>query len=72
MAVLKEININYDQICELVNQLDFKKKIDLLGNIIKDKRYKSDFYKFTNILKKRHSIPDMTEEELDDFLHDDN
>ncbi|MDP3012597.1 MAG: hypothetical protein Q8M92_00040 [Candidatus Subteraquimicrobiales bacterium] len=69
MPKLKEIDINYDQICELVGQLEFKKKMSLIKQIIKEKEYKNSFYTYTESLLKKHNIPRMNENALDTFLH---
>ena len=69
MPKLKEIEINYDQIRELVYQLEFNKKMALIKEVIKDKRYQDDFYRFTELLVQKHNIPKMSESELDTFLH---
>ncbi len=69
MPKLKEIEINYDQVRELVYQLEFSKKMALIKEVIKDKRYQDDFYRFTELLVQKHNIPKMSESELDTFLH---
>lgn len=69
MPKLKEIEINYDQVRELVYQLEFNKKMALIKEVIKDKRYQDDFYRFTELLVQKHNIPKMSESELDTFLH---
>jgi hypothetical protein len=70
MPKLKDIDIDYDQIRELVFQLAFSKKMSLFREIVQDKRYQEDFYSFTESLAKKYNIPDMSEQELDVFLHD--
>lgn len=69
MPKLKEIEINYDQVRELVYQLEFNKKMALIKEVIKDKRYQDDFYRFTELLVQKHNIPKMSGSELDTFLH---
>ena len=69
MPKLKEIDIDYDQILDLVYQLTFNKKIALIREIVQDKRYQEDYYSFTETLVKKYNIPDMNELELDSFLH---
>ncbi len=69
MPRLKEIDINYDQVRELVCQLEFSKKMSLIKDIIKEKEYKDSFYTYTESLLKKHNIPRMNEDELDTFLH---
>ncbi|MBW2738035.1 MAG: hypothetical protein JRE64_04120 [Deltaproteobacteria bacterium] len=69
MPKLKEIDINFDQIRELVCQLEFKKKMSLIQEIIKEGEYKSNFYAYTESLLTKHNIPGMNEDELDDYLH---
>jgi hypothetical protein len=69
MPKLKEIDIDYEQIRDLVYQLAFEKRIALIKDIVRDKRYREEFYRFTESLTKKHDIPEMTESELDNFLH---
>jgi hypothetical protein len=69
MPKLKEVEINYQQICELVKQLEFKEKIGLLIEVTKETGYRENFYNYTESLAKQYNIPAMTEEELDEFLH---
>lgn len=70
MPKLKEIDINYEQVRDLVYQLAFKKKMALIKEIVKDSRYQEDFYRFTESLVRKHNIPQMNESELDIFLHE--
>lgn len=69
MPKLKQIEIDYEQIRDLVSQLAFEKRIALIKDIVKDKRYQEEFYRFTESLTKKYDIPEMTESELDNFLH---
>lgn len=69
MPKLKQIEIDYEQIRDLVSQLAFEKRIALIKDIVKDKRYQDEFYRFTESLTKKYDIPEMTESELDNFLH---
>jgi len=69
MPKLKEIEIDYEQIRDLVDQLAFEKRIALIKDIVRDKRYREEFYHFTESLTKKYDIPEMTESELDNFLH---
>jgi len=69
MPKLKEIEIDYEQIRDLVYQLAFEKRIALIKDIVSDNRYQEDFYRFTESLTKKYAIPEMTESELDNFLH---
>ena len=70
MPKLREIEINYSQVRDLVYQLRFDKKMALIKEITKDKRYQEDFYRFTELLARKHNIPQMSESELDAFLHE--
>ena len=70
MPKLKEIDINYDQIRELVYQLEFDKKMALIKEVTGDVRYQNDFYRFAESLVRKHNIPDMSKSELDSFLHE--
>jgi hypothetical protein len=72
MPKLKEIDINYEQIKDLFSQLDFEKKMALMKEVIKDKRYRENFYAYAQGLVKKYKIPAMIEEELDTFLHRNN
>jgi len=72
MPKLKEIDIDYEQIKDLFSQLDFEKKMALMKEVIKDKRYRENFYAYTQGLVKKYKIPAMREEELDTFLHRNN
>jgi hypothetical protein len=69
MPKVKEVEINYQQICELVKQLEFKEKVGLLREVTKETSYRENFYNYTEGLAKQYNIPAMTEEELDEFLH---
>ncbi len=70
MPKLKEIDIKYEQVRDLVYQLAFEKKLALIREIVKDRRYQEDFYHFTESLVKKYDIPGMNESELDTFLHE--
>jgi len=70
MPKLREIEINYSQVRDLVYQLRFDKKMALIKEITKDKRYQEDFYRFTESLVRKRNIPQMNESELDAFLHE--
>jgi len=72
MPKLKEIDIDYEQIKDLFSQLDFEKKMALMKEVIKDKRYRENFYAYTQGLVKKYKIPAMREEELDTFLRRNN
>ncbi len=69
MPKLKDIDINYEQIKDLVKQLDFEKKMALIREVAGERGYKKKFYKYTEQLVKKHKIPKMSERELDAFLH---
>ncbi len=70
MPKLKDIDVNYDQIKDLVYQLAFEKKMALIKEIVKDRGYQESFYHFTESLAKKYDIPDMNESELDAYLHE--
>ena len=70
MPKSKDIDIDYDQIRELVKQLDFGKKMALIKEVAKEREYRKNFYGFTEGLLKKYNIPEMTDDELDTFLHD--
>ncbi len=69
MPKLAEIEISYEQIADLVCQLEFEEKMNLI-KILCEKEYKDKFYSYTEGLKNRYQIPEMNEEELDRFLHE--
>ena len=69
MPKLGEINIEYPQIKDLILQLDFKERMKLINELIGDENYQKSFYSYTQDLVKKYNIPEMTENELDDFLH---
>ena len=69
MPKLKDIDINYDQIKDLVKQLDFLEKMALVKEVAKEKDYRKNFYAFTEGLAKKYKIPKMIDDELDVFLH---
>ena len=71
MPVLKEILFSDEQVLELVKQLDFGKKMDLIKEITTENEYRDNFYAYTRDLAGKYNIPEMSEDELDDFLHDD-
>ena len=68
----KDIEINYDQICDLVRQLAFEKRMALIRDVAKEINYREDFYAYTENLTQKYSITEMNEDELDVFLHDKN
>jgi hypothetical protein len=69
MPTLEEVEISEEKVYELIKQLDFKKKMALIRKIAKERDYRDNFYAYTEDLAKQYNIPDMTEEELADFLH---
>jgi len=50
--------------------LEFDKKMALIKEVTGDVRYQNDFYRFAESLVRKHNIPDMSESELDSFLHE--
>jgi hypothetical protein len=70
MPKLKNIDVNYEQIRDLVYQLAFEKKMALLKEIVKDEKYRENFYNYSESLAKKHGILQMSESELDKFLHE--
>ena len=69
MPKLKEIDVDYDQIRDLVCQLAFEKKLALIKELVTEKSYRECFYRYTESLVKKYNIPEMNESQLDDFLH---
>jgi hypothetical protein len=70
MPLLKEVIFSDEQVLELVKQLDFDKKMDLIKEITTENEYRDNFYAYTEGLARKYNIPEMSEEELDDYLHD--
>lgn len=70
MPKLKDFDVTYDQIRDLVKQLDFEEKIALMRELINEKGYKKSLYAYTEGLAKKYNIPEMDEDELDMFLHE--
>ena len=69
MPKLKEIDIDYEQIKDLVCQLAFEKKLALIKELVTEKTYRESFYRYTESFVKKYNIPEMNESQLDDFLH---
>jgi len=42
----------------------------LIKEIVKDRSYQENFYRFTESLAKKYNIPDMNEADLDTSLHE--
>lgn len=70
MPKLNDLEISFDQVRNLVSQLDFKMKTVLIKKVIKEKNYKKNFYAYAEGLAKKHKIPRMSEKKLDEFLHE--
>jgi len=69
MPKLKEIDINYEQVKGLVYQLAFEKKLALIEELVTEKSYRENFYRYTESFLQEHNIPEMNESQLDGFLH---
>ncbi len=69
MPKLKEVDITYRQIADLVSQLEFEEKMSLIKTLVREKDYRDNFYNYTEALRRKYNIPMMNEEKLDDFLH---
>jgi len=69
MPKLKEIDVDYEQIRDLVCQLAFEKKLALIKELVTEKSYRESFYRYTESLVKKYNIPEMDQSQLDDFLH---
>ena len=69
MPKLKEIEVDYEQIRSLVCQLAFEKKLALIKELVTEKSYRENFYRYTESLVKKYNIPEMDQSQLDDFLH---
>jgi hypothetical protein len=69
MPKVKGSDIDYDQLRGLVLKLEFKKKMSLIKEIIREKEYRDNFYHYSESLLEKYNIPQMTEDELDAFLH---
>lgn len=71
MPVLKEVQFSDEQVFELVKQLEFRKKMALIKELTAEDTYRDHFYAYTESLTQKYNIPEMSEEELDNFLHND-
>jgi len=69
MSKVKEEELNYKQLRKIVRNLDFEKKVTLMREIVSESGYRKGFYDYTEGLVKKHRIPKMSDEELDEFLH---
>ena len=69
MPKLREIDVDYEQIKGLVCQLAFEKKLSLIKELVTEKSYRENFYRYTESFVKKYNIPEMNESQLDDFLH---
>jgi len=71
MSKVKEEELNYKQLRKIVRNLDFEKKVTLMREIVSESGcgYRKGFYDYTEGLVKKHGIPKMSDEELDEFLH---
>jgi len=69
MPKLKEIDVDYEQIRDLVCQLASEKKLALIKELVTEKSHRESFYRYTGSLVKKYNIPEMNESQLDDFLH---
>ena len=69
MPNLKEIDVDYEQIKGLVCKLAFEKKLALIKELVTEKSYRKNFYRYTESFVKKCNIPEMNESQLDDFLH---
>ncbi len=70
MPMLKEIEFTSEEVFQLVKQLEFSQKIALLKEITKSTDYRNNFYAYTEGLARKYNIPEMNEQDLDNFLHD--
>lgn len=57
MPNLDSIGIQYEQIVELVHQLEFEKQMALMKAIMSEHEYQENFYRDIEDLKKKHKIP---------------
>jgi len=69
MPKLKEVDVNYEQIKGLVYQLAFEKKLALINELVMDRSYKENFYRYTESFLTKYNIPKMNESQLDRLLH---
>lgn len=69
MPKLKEIDINYEQIKGLVYQLAFEKKLALIQDLVTEKSYRENFYRYTESFLTKYNIPKMNESQFDGYLH---
>ena len=72
MAKLNGIGTQqYEQIVELVHQLEFEKQMTLMNAIMSEHEYQENFYRYFEDLRKKHKIP-LIKKKLDVFLQDNN
>ncbi len=45
------------------------KKLALIKELVTEKSYRKNFYRYTESFLKKYNIPEMNESQLDDFLH---
>ncbi len=69
MPKLKEIDIDFEQIKGLVYQLAFEKKLTLIKELVTEKNYRENFYRYTESFITKYNISEMNESQLDGFLH---
>ena len=67
MSNVDGAEISFSRLKDLVFQLDFKKKMDLIKAISKEVTYREEFYQYTESLARKYNIPQMSDQELDAF-----
>jgi hypothetical protein len=67
MPKLSGIGIQYEQIVELLHQLESEKQMTLMKAIMSKHEYQENFYRDIEDFRKKHKIP-LIKKELDVFL----
>ncbi|MEM2933239.1 MAG: hypothetical protein QW622_03490 [Candidatus Pacearchaeota archaeon] len=70
MPKLKEIEINYEDIADLVRQLSPKERIALLLSAIGVEKWRNIVYAYAEKLAKEKGFDKLTEDDLNHLLHE--
>lgn len=70
MPKLKELEVEYSQVVDLVSQLDLKQKLSLILSVFDIKRWKELVYAVGEHIAKEKGYADLKEEDLDRILHE--
>lgn len=70
MAKLREIEIPFKEVINLIKQLDLKQKYQVIREIVRDEEYWRNFYVSARKLAEEKGFASMSEKELDGLLHE--